>query len=79
MNSYVNKVCSISSEEKKVCVVTHQIEYEVGNVSDVADQKGSVSLGVAKKTRPQCVTQKGHRNTLRVLLVVSEATLQGQG
>ena len=64
VNSHVNKVCSIRSEEKKACVVSNHKEHEVGNVSDVADQKWSVSLGIAKKTRPaMCYPRKTSKHT----------------
>ena len=54
-NTHVNKSGSTHSEEKKarVPVVTHQKEQEVGNVSDVADQKWSFSLGIARNVLPK--------------------------
>ena len=64
VNRHVNKVCSLRSEEKKACVVTNHKEHDVGNVSDVADQKWSASLGIAKKTRPaMCNPRKTSKHT----------------
>ena len=54
------------SDEMKACVpvVTHQKEQEVGDVSDVADQKWSVSLGIAKKTLPtMCYPRRTSKHT----------------
>jgi len=70
VNSRVNKVCSIRSEERKLVLLLTTKNMKLEMCLTLPIRSGLLAWVLPKRCDPQCVTQERHPSTQRVLLVV---------